>query len=877
MPSRHSFVDDECEISGEEGAHSEEEDQDPAIHTSDGDFIEDGELSEQSNSFYNAIDNAESDDVDGTYRLRPNKKRRRQPNFRRLSRFTSHGDGKEEDRRAPDARRRHQLIHSESESEVDSRTLSLNVDGALQQDRRVGSQDPAPVNTFERNPSDILEILETELYSVPDVPNTYAMMNSVMKIRTLWRRTLRCCTDDLNLLCLRLAPALAQKKFTEDTLQDRTNVNAYARYIETLYAVLSDGSLAGVFRSVFFQNQPRDLQCPAETNVEPLELLDPEIFRGSILLPDDGTRDEMVQKCNPLRLLIKQHMQGHFGCTIISDNGGKETEFQYPQPPCTTKVDTKNVKKPCQLLLNFVLNTAYNKRFRKSADGIYEQAGIRYFKFLCEFTDFVWRCVGGQAQNPQEFAWATHGKHTVADTVNSLENLVNEARLPTIQWHRTFFSFRNGVLNADGMVFYWDVVTFDRTRYIRTEKLSDLDATIICPGYFDRDYPVEYHLRNDNEDFPFDVPPLQTCSKDDQPEEIQYLQILPSTSPELQAFLNQPKFDRPVFEADRENFFDPMDIPTPSWDLIMDTQNWDKPTKFMFCFSLGRTVFPIGYKDGLQILPYWWGVPGVGKSIMLEQFRKIYDGRHVGTLMSDVEPVFCDGHLVGKFIAIFPDLVRNRNNQCALNEGRLKNYATGETIMCYRKHKTPVQVQWSTNTIIASNYSPPWSDVAMVRRLLIFMMEHPVARGDATLDKQCGLELDLFLLKCLFAYHWGVRIFGSFSNILSAGVMPDHIMKGSREYTRNICILQSFLDSEHVQRGPGYEIDFKYLNDYVSKYAKTCSKELQQQKNFKYNPVEHNPIIQQNPGITLIYENGEPVGLKGVRLTEDARHQLGQQ
>jgi hypothetical protein len=705
-------------------------------------------------------------------------------------------------------------------------------------------------------------------------PPTAAVLNNLppeARLKRLWPRSFERVVQDLEVLCVFVGKLLATVVFTEEYLRQPVNVRAYVRYVETLEATLSSPELSGTFRANFFKRLPPNSPFLAEKNLEFLELLDPDVFADTSLFPADGSRDDMVQRGARVKLLVKQHGAGHSGCTLIAENRGAETELQYPQPPYTYALDSKQYKKPCQQLLNHVLNLAYQQRLKMSADGVYRLKGHRYCEYVMPFKEFVWQCVGGQAQNPEAFGWATTGEPTINSVAYSMSSLVDELRLQPIKWSRHHFSYANGVLNADGVVFYWDVPSVDKTRYCNVRPLSELDPTIFCPGRFEQDYPVEHHLRNSDPDFPFATPPLQVGPNEGEPGELTYLRHLPAGDPQLEAFLNNETFDQLQHDPALDNYFDPLAIPTPAWDTIMDAQQWNGPTKFCFRFMLGRTIFNIGQKDGWQLILVLWGVPGVGKSVIIDKWRRIYDERHVGTMMSDVEQTFSDGHLMDKYIQMLPDLVKNKPNQPALSTHRWKSYATGESVTSFRKNRDPVTKKWNANTVVATNDVPPWSDIAFMRRLFILLMEHPVARGDSTLDKQCEAELPLFLISCVRAYDLASRLFGSYSNLLSAGFLPDHVLRGTREYAKHICPLQSFILSEYVVFGEEYSITVSALNRYIQEYIKKkCSREIQQlHRNFAYSAVAHNAIINQNPGLAVISEGQKIVRIGGMRVSEN--------
>lgn len=901
-----SFVDDECDGSGPDADHVDDYDYDFENHTADA--VEDDVETSNDRSFYRACDNARVwsgselrgassrggrfqpvDPVDwpsefpaSNRRAPPVRKRRSATRFSYAADDTSESAGgfdsaepTSQSHFAPKRARKRILVASDAEEPEEfpnefGRSSGTSEHCSDEEFGQIAGSQRRPRAPSGQNNVSPDEVVALELTSGLDGVGELRNLQPEAKLRVLWPKSVDHLRGCLEMLCVLVGKLLATLTFSEVSLANAHKMRAFVRYFETLEATLSSCELAGTFRASFFKHQQRNAPLLAESNLEFIELLDADVFADTALLPADGSRDELVQRLLRVKLLVKQHGAGHSGCTLIAENRGAESSLQYPMPPLTYALDSKQYKKPCQLLLNYVLNCAYARRLKMYVDGIYTRAGASYYQRLATFPEFIWSCVGGQAQSPEEYGWATTGETTINHTAYSLSNCLTEPRLPVIKWSRTHFSFNNGVLDADGVVFYWDVPYVDSRRYRRLKTLSDLDPAISCPGHFDTDYPVNYHLSNSDPDFPFPAtPPLRVEPNEGEPEELTYLKHLPANDPATEEFLNNPVFQQYAYNPAEDNYFDPLAIPTPAWDTITDAQKWDKPTCLFFRALLGRTVFNIGQKDGWQLLLVMWGTPGVGKSVVLDKWRQIYDEVHVGTMMSDVEQTFSDGHLMDTFIQILPDLVKNKGNQPALNEHRWKSYATGESVTCFYKGKKPVTKKWNSNTVIATNFVPPWSDAAFVRRLAIFLMEHPVPHGDATLEKRCHAELPLFLVSCLLAYELTTRLFGSFANILSMGFLPDHVRRGSREYSRHICILQSFLASKYVTYEPGKNLEISTLNNYVRKYAEHInSKEMKQYRNFTYSAVAHNHIVLQNPGLSVEMEDREVTAIRGCMLSQ---------
>lgn len=199
---------------------------------------------------------------------------------------------------------------------------------------------------------------------------------------------------------------------------------------------------------------------------------------------------------------------------------------------------------------------------------------------------------------------------------------------------------------------------------------------------------------------------------------------------------------------------DPMDVPTPVTDSILDYQGWSDEIKFIFyAVCVGRVCFALGTYDNWQIAPFFYGVAGTGKSTLLKIISKIYPSERVYTMSNDTQGQFSIANAEDKNVVIITEVKAN----FALPQSQFQSMVAAESMECSRKHiQETIQANpWNVPLLMAGNEVMNYGDQAesIARRLLIFVFAELVTRVDANMDKKLEEELPALLIKGVRCYH----------------------------------------------------------------------------------------------------------------------------
>ncbi|QPB44560.1 hypothetical protein [Medusavirus stheno T3] len=199
---------------------------------------------------------------------------------------------------------------------------------------------------------------------------------------------------------------------------------------------------------------------------------------------------------------------------------------------------------------------------------------------------------------------------------------------------------------------------------------------------------------------------------------------------------------------------DPMDVPTPVTDSILDHQGWSDEIKFIFfAVCVGRVCFALGTYDNWQIAPFFYGVAGTGKSTLLKIISKIYPPERVYTMSNDTQGQFSIANAEDKNVVIITEVKAN----FALPQSQFQSMVAAESMECSRKHiQETIQANpWNVPLLMAGNEVMNYGDQAesIARRLLIFVFSELVTRVDANMDKKLEEELPALLIKGVRCYH----------------------------------------------------------------------------------------------------------------------------
>jgi hypothetical protein len=278
---------------------------------------------------------------------------------------------------------------------------------------------------------------------------------------------------------------------------------------------------------------------------------------------------------------------------------------------------------------------------------------------------------------------------------------------------RNSWSFRNGIWSAEERQFYYYPherrklrKKLEKERLDLRKKLDEINhsaqqinatntATMSQPppptNLTTKLFAVEFKLNNFDREYPNIPQDLNTCklfNKHVFPWEIyrEYVQRV-SVSPNSGNFGNDPENAAAGVaniagdlnkgggagvggglssvgvdirsQSIRASYRDPMDIPTPIFDQMLNDQHFDREVKKWVYILLIRCIYELGTHDDFQVMLFLWGLGGTGKSTAINFVKSFWEAMDVAVLNNTVEPNYPVAHCPGKNLVIAPDVKRN--------------------------------------------------------------------------------------------------------------------------------------------------------------------------------------------------------------------------
>jgi len=263
---------------------------------------------------------------------------------------------------------------------------------------------------------------------------------------------------------------------------------------------------------------------------------------------------------------------------------------------------------------------------------------------------------------------------------------------------------------------------------------------------------------------------------------------------------------------------DYMQIPTPAFDQILNSQNVSVTMKrWVYALFIGRMLYNVGEMDDYQIHPFVKGLANTGKSKMLDVIRSIYNYNDVGILPNNIEVVFGLAPIANKFIAIADDIRTN----IKLDQSDFQNMASGNAMSLPVKHKDPCKMDhWTCDVVWAGNEVMNFHDNAgsVSRRLAILLFALTVQQVDMTLGSRLQAELPYLIIKGNWAYRNILRRYGTKKGVWE--IIPREFKEQRAELAASANALANLLASDLIVYGKDKYMPLVALRDMLSEHAK---------------------------------------------------------
>jgi hypothetical protein len=231
----------------------------------------------------------------------------------------------------------------------------------------------------------------------------------------------------------------------------------------------------------------------------------------------------------------------------------------------------------------------------------------------------------------------------------------------------------------------------------------------------------------------------------------------------------------------------------------------------------GRLCYDVGDLDGWQVIPFFKGIARSGKStLIMNVFKKFYEGEDVGTLGNNIERKFGLSAIKDAFMFIAPEI----KGDLALEQAEFQSIVSGESVSVAVKNKTAESVEWKVPGVLGGNEVPNWKDNSgsVLRRILPWNFTKQVKEADPQLDKKLETELPIILLKCVRGYLDYSR---KYNNRDIWNVVPAYFKKIQKQVAMVASTLHHFLDSTNVSIGKELFVPEKVFIEHFYAHCKT--------------------------------------------------------
>jgi hypothetical protein len=270
----------------------------------------------------------------------------------------------------------------------------------------------------------------------------------------------------------------------------------------------------------------------------------------------------------------------------------------------------------------------------------------------------------------------------------------------------------------------------------------------------------------------------------------------------------------------------------PAFKSIMDYQEWPEEVQRWLCVMIGRNLYNTGQLDNWQIVAFFLGQAGTGKSTMLMYIlKKIYQEGDVVVMSNNIEGKFGLWNIYDKLMYVAPEV----KNNFGLEQADFQTIISGEGMNIPRKNLKPITIPaWLVPGMYAGNELPGYSDNSgsIARRILPFMFTKKVTKGDTSMPVRLEAELSYIIHACNRAY---LEKVASIENIDIWSVVPQYFLNNRSEMAEQTNPVTHFVKSGKIIFGVG-----KYIKEteFIEKFKLHCH-----EHNLQFNKTKTNSSI----------------------------------
>ena len=418
-----------------------------------------------------------------------------------------------------------------------------------------------------------------------------------------------------------------------------------------------------------------------------------------------------------------------------------------------------------------------------SAEGFSKSVYTHCYRERCSFMDFVYRSCPVESKENWKFLALTSSNSAARQCEGYLEKCQSDS-FPVLLKRRDRFAFWNGILEGSlGKFFSWDELEYDALK----------DPHAVCARYFECDFDLEV-LRCEHEEELGDPP-------------------------------------------------DPMGIPTPLIDKIMQDQNFKPDTmRWLYAFIGRMFVFDDRWEKAIM----FQGTAGTGKSTLLTLIKDIWELSDVGVISNNPDENFPLAHVHDKFALFMIDI----DDRFSFDPMLFNSLVSLEPVAMNEKFKNCKVVNPKLPIAMAGNRYPSWPDVSnnLSRRLVPFIFTCSVQKDTKLLEKIRKEELPKFLYKSIKVYLAQKKLVGDRD---VAHLLSPQIKKMSLQMQAVTNPIQGFLkDESEVTMSPDGHCLLSRFKKKLSRYVKANNRN-RPKKSFDTHEIV--AAFANNSGVKIVY------------------------
>lgn len=258
------------------------------------------------------------------------------------------------------------------------------------------------------------------------------------------------------------------------------------------------------------------------------------------------------------------------------------------------------------------------------------------------------------------------------------------------------------------------------------------------------------------------------------------------------------------------------DIPTPVLDQILTYQEYDEDVIDIVYAMIGRLIYEINDLDGWQVIFFFQGQAGTGKStITLNVCKNIYDEEDVGVVSNNIQKKFGLADIVDGLMYVAPEIKRD----FSMEQGEFQSIISGDKVTINIKHQKSQFINWTKPGVMAGNETPDFVDNSgsIQRRIVTLKFDKKVKDGDLTLGKKLNTEMHAIIKKCNCAYQELAKKYGKV-NLWS--ILPQYFTNTQNMIAQATNPLMHFLSNGKLEFKTGSYIPEKV---FIHEFNNHCS------------------------------------------------------